>query len=583
MRRLFSDFSTGTKLSMTFTVISLVFLALLLFSYQQYNDLQQRHMETLAAGIDSVENIYEVRVNTTAQRADLLEMSFAEANPELYLDDLKSRNAANEQAIQRLDALLPRDDERRKLFEQLKALRKAFVDTRDNEIVPKLLARQGQEVKHLIIGVQSERQDRIRELGISLTEASKKAVDADRQQLEQSMQQELRNILLAGLGLLALTVLSAFLLSRHIALPLSRLTETSWRLARGELVRTDLGLQRADEVGRLNGAFQQMSNYLSQLATALDKLAQGNLNVALDKASDQDVAGKAFQQMIDNLRALIGDIKQSVGILSAACEDIQQATGQVATSTQETATSISEIAATVEELKQSSKMSASHAHNVTESASRTREVADEGKTAVESAINGMNQIREQVQVVAESIMKLGEQSQTISDIVATVNDLAEQSNLLGVNASIEAVKAGEAGKGFSVVAQEIKALAEQSKQATAQVRTILSDIQRAIGRTTMLAEQASKVVDAGAKQAQTSGLAIRALNDSVLQSTDMAMQIAASSQQQLVAMEQVVTAIGNIRQASQDNVAGSKKVDQAVRDINQLSQRLQGAVSRFTQ
>src|SRR3989338_4864662 len=109
----------------------------------------------------------------------------------------------------------------------------------------------------------------------------------------------------------------------------------------------------------------------------------------------------------------------------------------------------------------------------------------------------MGVIGEQRQGVEESIMRLGEQSQTIGEIVASVGDLAEQSNLLGVNASIEAVKAGEIGKGFSVVAQEVKALAEQSKQATTQVRGILGEIQKAMTCAVLLAEQGSKAGESG--------------------------------------------------------------------------------------
>src|SRR5690606_13698896 len=121
----------------------------------------------------------------------------------------------------------------------------------------------------------------------------------------------------------------------------------------------------------------------------------------------------------------------------------------------------------------------------------------------------------QMQVVAESIMRLGEQSQTIGEIVASVNDLAEQSNLLGVNASIEAVKAGEAGKGFSVVAQEVTILADQSKQANDQQLGILGEIQKAMTKAVIQAEEGSKTVEGGYQRAQVSGDAIRTLSSSV--------------------------------------------------------------------
>jgi methyl-accepting chemotaxis protein len=178
-------------------------------------------------------------------------------------------------------------------------------------------------------------------------------------------------------------------------------------------------------------------------------------------------------------------------------------------------------------------------------------------------------------------MRLGEQSQAIGEIVASIGDLAEQSNLLGVNASIEAVKAGETGKGFSVVAQEVKILAEQSKQATAQVRGILGEIQKAMTKAVLLAEQGSKTVEVGYLRAQASGEAIRTLSSNIEESSEMALQIAVTSQQQMVGMDQVATAMESIRQASQDNVGGTRQVDLAARNLHQLGLKLKSLAGRF--
>src|SRR5207302_9134131 len=120
-------------------------------------------------------------------------------------------------------------------------------------------------------------------------------------------------------------------------------------------------------------------------------------------------------------------------------------------------------------------------------------------------------IQSQMESIAESIVRLSEQSQSIGEIISTVNDLAEQSNLLAVNAAIEAAKAGEQGKGFTVVAHEVKSLAEQSKQATSQVRAILSDIQRATNGAAMAVEQGAKAVEEGVRQSAEAGRSIAQL------------------------------------------------------------------------
>ena len=179
-------------------------------------------------------------------------------------------------------------------------------------------------------------------------------------------------------------------------------------------------------------------------------------------------------------------------------------------------------------------------------------------STVSETMEGINHIKGLMETVAESVVMLSEQTQAIGEIITVVNDLAQQSNLLAVNAAIEASKAGEHGKGFAVVAQEIKSLADQSKQATEQVRTILGDIQKATGKSVLAAEQVSKAVEGGVKQTTESGESIRKLAESISEAAQAAEQIAVSSQQQLAGMEQVAIAMENIKQATQQNVIGDK-------------------------
>jgi methyl-accepting chemotaxis protein len=194
----------------------------------------------------------------------------------------------------------------------------------------------------------------------------------------------------------------------------------------------------------------------------------------------------------------------------------------------------------------------------------------------------MERIRQQMDAIAASMVKLSEQSQAIGQIMASVEDLAAQSNLLAVNASIEAAKAGEHGKGFSVVAQEVKSLAEQSRQATNQVRTILGDIQKATTTAVMATEQGTKAVEAGARQTEVAGEAIQALVGSVTESAQAATQIAASSQQQLVGVDQVAGAMESIKQASTQNVASAQQLETAARNLNELGQRIKHMVEGYT-
>ncbi len=329
----------------------------------------------------------------------------------------------------------------------------------------------------------------------------------------------------------------------------------------------------------INGNIARPLREMSRLA---EQVASGNLNVKLTVGKRTDEVGvlqQTFGRMVESLRQLTGEIRQ---VLVSAGGEILAATTQVASGAAETATAVSQTTSTVEQVKQTAQLSNQKARYVSEIAQKSAQVSQAGRKSAEETIQGMNRIREQMESVAESILRLSEQSQAIGEIIATVNDLAEQSNLLAVNAAIEAARAGDQGRGFAVVAQEVKSLAEQSKQATAQVRAILGDIQKATSAAVMATEQGTKSVEAGVKQSLAAGESVEKLAESIAEATQAATQIAASSQQQLVGMDQVALAMQNIKQASSQNVAGTKQVEAAAQNLHQLGQKLKQLVEQYT-
>ena len=315
-----------------------------------------------------------------------------------------------------------------------------------------------------------------------------------------------------------------------------------------------------------------------------ERVAGGDLTVAVPVTESGDELAlllQTFKRMVENLRSQTLAIQEGINVLAAAAGEILSSTALIASGAAETATAVNETTVTVEEVKQTTELSSQKARNVANSAQRSLEVSQQGRKSVEDAVHGMSRIREQMETVAESIVSLSEQSQAIGEIITTVNDLAEQSNLLAVNAAIEAAKAGEHGKGFAVVAQEVRSLAEQSKQATAQVRTILNDIQKATNAAVMATEQGSKAVEAGEKQSVEAGEAIRLLSDSIAESANSSAQIAASSQQQMVGMDQVGLAMENIKEASTMSVGSSHQAEQSAQNLHELGQKLKQLVERF--
>jgi len=314
------------------------------------------------------------------------------------------------------------------------------------------------------------------------------------------------------------------------------------------------------------------------------KIASNDLSVNLNIEKRGDEIGElmeAFNKMIESLRAQVKAILEGVNVLSSSSSEILASTTQIAAGTAETASSISETTATVEEVRQGAQLSSEKAKNVVDNAERTMQETESGQKAIEETINVMGHISNQMESIANTIVSLSGQSQLIGGIIASVNEIADQSNLLAVNAAIEASKAGEQGKGFTVVAHEIKSLAEQSKKATSQVRTILSDIQKATSAAVMATEQGSKAVEAGVKQSKQAGETIRLLAENSEEALLSSTQISASSQQQLVGMNQIGQAMGNIKQAGIENAASMKQTEQTVKELNKLGLQLKELVGQY--
>ena len=365
------------------------------------------------------------------------------------------------------------------------------------------------------------------------------------------------------LGLLALIIslIIAMVLTRGVTRPIGIATE---------LVTTrDLTMDVSDYMEGKNELFVMIQLFSKDIA---EKIKMENELVAYKDSLEQRTA---------DLSNVLIEVKETVNIIASSSSEILAATTQVASGTAETASAISETTSTVEEVQQAAKLSSQKANNVADSAQKVVLVSQNGQKAIDEAVNGMNHIREQMDSIAQTIVRLSEQSQSIGGIIASVTDIAEQSNLLAVNAAIEAAKAGEQGKGFAVVAQEIKNLAAQSKQSTAEVRNILNDVQKATSAAVMATEQGSKAVETGVRQSALAGEAIRALAESSNIAFQAATQIVASSQQQVIGMDQIGVAMQNINQAGTETAVSMLQSEKSAKSLHELGQKLKDLVDKF--
>jgi methyl-accepting chemotaxis protein len=343
------------------------------------------------------------------------------------------------------------------------------------------------------------------------------------------------------LVVLVLGAVAVAWVSRQIALGIGELVEGTKRVATGDLT-TPVNLNRADELG--------------QLATS-------------------------FNQMVGGLRDLNSRINETSNSLATIATELNATVSEQSASVQQQAAAVTETVSTIEEMTRSAAGVADIAQTVSSSASSSVEASSRGEAALKQSIEGMLSIREQVQNIASTILELSERTQQIGGIIATVDDFAEQSSLLALNASIEAARAGEQGKAFSVVAAEVKKLAEQSQQATDKVRGILGEIQRATHSAVMVTEEGSKRVDRGVGLVETAGQIVMELVETIKGSSRSAKQIAAAAQQQASGVEQVSTAMTGIDQSSRQNVAAIRQTEAASQTLANITRDLQKSTARY--
>lgn len=280
------------------------------------------------------------------------------------------------------------------------------------------------------------------------------------------------------------------------------------------------------------------------------------------------------------IRAVSGDLARGGEQVATAVAEMSASIAEVTATANETAASSTETNATMAELKQTAEVSNHRAATVADSARGAANAAESGRAATQAIIDQMNAIRQQMDAIGESVVNLSRQNKAIGEIIDSVEDLAEQSNLLAVNAAVEAARAGDEGRGFAVVAQEIKSLAQQSKESTKRIRAILDDVQQATAATVMAAERGAKAVEVGNQCTGEANHAIQALAGSVDEAAEAAVQIAATSQQQLAGIEQVAVAMQSISQATTQNVATMQQLKKAADSLNELGRSLVTLVAR---
>ncbi|MDY0340150.1 MAG: methyl-accepting chemotaxis protein [Coriobacteriia bacterium] len=304
--------------------------------------------------------------------------------------------------------------------------------------------------------------------------------------------------------------------------------------------------------------------------------------VTADSHDEFGVLSRSYNQLLDLIIYLLSQMQDSSSRLAGTSSEILSATEQQASGAAEQAASISETTATMEELAATYRQIAENANHVVKMAEASLGSAEDGQHSVMSTLGSMEQIKVRSQASAGKILQLGERSQQIGQVLVMINSIADQTKILALNAAIEAARAGEAGKGFSVVAVEIRKLAESVVQSTGEIEAIMTEIQSSANELVISTEQELKQVESGVTLAQSTGDSFEAILDTIEQTTAAAKEISAATQQQRSATEQVVKAMREVASVAQQTASASRQVAGAADHLSSLSSESRQIGSAFT-
>jgi methyl-accepting chemotaxis protein len=329
--------------------------------------------------------------------------------------------------------------------------------------------------------------------------------------------------------------------------------------------------------------YRSVMRPLAEFSKFVSSVGDGDLRQRSSVSGNDELGdfAQSLNKMVSSLKDVTAQTRTATQDLNSAAAEILVSAKRQAASTGEQAAAVQQTSVTMQEISQSGFQIAERAKQVAAMAQATAAASDSGLTAVENTNRTMDAIRKQAEAVAENVVALSEKTQVVGEIIATVNDISEQSHLLALNAAIEAAAAGEHGRTFAVVASEIKNLANQSKEATIQVRSILGDIQKGINSSVLLTEEAVKRVESGREQADVAAGTIREMTGSIQQSVQAFQQIVAGTNQQQIGFDQVMQAVREIGKASDQTASSTRELEKASTNLMALGQQLGKAMERY--
>jgi len=333
----------------------------------------------------------------------------------------------------------------------------------------------------------------------------------------------------------------------------------------------------------LNKTMEAVVAPIKEQSVVLETMSSGDLTVRMigDYKGDFLIIKESINNLAKSFGRAISEVTEAVQAAASASTQISSSSEEMAAGAQEQSAQATEVAGAVEQMTSTIIQTTKNSSVAAESAKNAGKIAQEGGRVVYKTVEGMNRIAEVVSKAAVTVQELGKSSDQIGEIVQVIDDIADQTNLLALNAAIEAARAGEQGRGFAVVADEVRKLAERTTKATKEIATMIKTIQKDTGDAVNSMQEGTEEVDMGKELANQAGESLKgiiAASDDVL---DVISQVATASEEQSAAAEQISKNIESISSVTHESAAGVQQIARASEDLNQLTENLQRLISQF--
>jgi methyl-accepting chemotaxis protein len=387
-------------------------------------------------------------------------------------------------------------------------------------------------------------------------------------------------ITIVGVLCLLGSLIVGFLMSRRIVKPIIQLVGVAEAVSVGDISKK-VETTATDEVGTLSESFSKMIEYLRESASAAEQIAKNDLTVQVEPKSDKDALGNSLKTMINSLSTMIRQLADNSRELVSAATEIASSSEEMSRGAKDQSDQVHQVSTAVEEMTATIVESAKNAEQASGASQKAATAATAGGDVVTGTVDGMRRLADAVKESAQNIANLSKSAEEIGKIIGVIDDIADQTNLLALNAAIEAARAGEQGRGFAVVADEVRKLAERSGKATNEITEMIKGIQRQTDEAVHSMESGIQEVDKARALADTAGSSLSEIVDVSRQVLDMIQQIATASEEQSAAAEQIAKSVENISSVTKQTAEGTQQSAAAAEQLNRQAESLQHIVAQF--